>query len=504
MYNILEYLEIHSKDVKNTSYFEDEKVTLSYKKMNLFAKKIGSAISKTQTLGRPIAIYLKKSVIELACFWGVVYSGNFYVPIDFELPLERIKIIFNTLNPIGVISDEELTDEYKEYFEKYNLMYIEYLVDEKIDEQMLSNIRKMSIDTDPVYALFTSGSTGIPKGVVVCHRSIISYAEWIKDTFSVGSNDILGNQAPFYFSMSVLDIYGSLAAGASLNIIPKRLFMFPFELSEFLNKKRINLIYWVPTALSMFNRFHVLSKIDLPYLQKILFAGEVMPTKNINEWRKRFPNILYANLYGPTEITDIGIYHILDRQYDDDEPLPIGKTCTNVGAFVISEDNELVMKPECEGELLIRGSFLALGYYNSLEKTKEVFIQNPLNSFYPEIVYKTGDIVKYNKYGELIYVGRKDFQVKHMGNRIELGEIESSVIAITGIDNCVCVLDGEKDWIILFYSGKADKQMIIEKCRKKLPNYMTPNKIIKISNFPLNRNGKIDRRRLLDLWKNGI
>ncbi|MCI8830501.1 MAG: D-alanine--poly(phosphoribitol) ligase [Lachnospiraceae bacterium] len=501
MPNILEYLEIHSNNKKNKSRFEDKDNVMNYQSMTLSAKKIGSAISKYGFARNPIAIYLDKSVDELACFFGVIYSGNFYVPIDPELPLQRIKTIFEVLKPVGVITKEKIKSEYKDYFENYNLMYIDELKKEKLDEERLAQIRQSAIDTDPIYALFTSGSTGVPKGVVVCHRSVINYAEWIKDTFSVNSDSVLGNQTPFYFSMSVLDIYGTLVAGASLCLIPKKLFMFPIELSEYLNKKKINMIYWVPTALSMFNRFHALNTIVLPYLEKILFAGEVMPTKYINEWKRRFPHILYANLFGPTEITDIGIYYILDREYSDEEPLPIGKACKNVDAFVISADNELIQEPDQEGELIIRGSFLALGYYNDWPKTREAFIQNPLNSMYPELVYKTGDIVKYNNYNELIYVGRKDFQIKHMGNRIELGEIENSVNSLEAVESCACVLDKEKDWIILFYAGRESKEMIVKRCRENLPHYMIPNKVIKIEELPLNRNGKIDRGRLLELWK---
>ena len=504
MRNVLEYLEKHSENSKNKSRFEDDVNEITYKAMTLSAKKIGSAISRWGKERKPIAVYLDKSIEELACFFGVIYSGNFYVPIDSGLPLQRIKTIFEVLNPVGVIAKHTIKREYEDYFEQYNLLYYEDLMNQTVDEKLLMCIRRKSIDTDPIYALFTSGSTGIPKGVVVCHRSVINYAEWVKRTFNVDSNSILGNQTPFYFSMSVLDIYGALAAGASLCLIPKKLFMFPVELSDYLTRKKVDMIYWVPTALSMFNRFHALKKIQLPFLKKILFAGEVMPTKYINEWRRKFPTILYANLFGPTEITDLGIYYILNREFSDEEPLPIGRACENVDAFLISENGALVQEPDLEGELFVRGTFLAMGYYNDWDKTKEVFVQNPLNDRYPEIVYKTGDIVKYNSYGEMIYVGRKDLQVKHMGNRIELGEIENSVNSATAVENCACIMDKEKDYIVLFYSGSITKEGIIKKCVERLPAYMIPNKVIKLEELPLNRNGKIDRRRLLEIWKTGV
>lgn len=277
--------------------------------------------------------------------------------------------------------------------------------------------------------------------------------------------------------------------------------MFPIELVDYLNSNKINTIYWVPTALSMLNRFHVLGKIKLPYLKKVLFAGEVLPTKYVNEWRKYFPDIMYANLFGPTEITDIGTYYVLDRQLSDDEPIPIGKNCKNVDTIVISDTGKLVDLPEIEGELCFRGSFLALGYYNDWDKTGGAYIQNPFNNEFPELIYKTGDIVKYNQFGELLYVGRKDNQIKHMGNRIELGEIESNILLLQEVQICACILDVVRDRIICYYEGTIGIDEIKNYCKSKLPQYMIPNNFVKVDAIPLNANGKIDRRKLAEYEK---
>lgn len=225
-----------------------------------------------------------------------------------------------------------------------------------------------------------------------------------------------------------------------------------------------------------------------------------MPTKQLNMWIKKLPHAMFANLFGPTETTDICTYYVIDRKIENTESLPIGKHCDNCDVMVIKEDGTEARDGE-EGELCVRGSFLAAGYYKNPEKTNQVFVQNPLNKAYPEVVYRTGDIVKYNEKGELIYISRKDFQIKHMGYRIELGEIENRINNIDGIMNCACIYDTENSKIVLFYQGNIDEVEILNKAKEKLTNYMVPNKVVKLDKLPYNANGKIDRKLLQNMNK---
>ena len=360
-------------------------------------------------------------------------------------------------------------------------------------------IREKQIDTDILYVLFTSGSTGNPKGVVLSHKAVISYISWFTETFNINPETILGNQTPFYFSMSVSDIFSTIYSGATMCIIPKMYFSFPIKLIQYLNENKVNTIYWVPSAYGIVANLGIFENIKPEYLKKALFAGEVMPMKILNLWRKNLPDVQYANLFGPTETTDICTYYIVDRKFRNNESLPIGKACNNCGVLIIKDDGKEAKKGE-EGELCIRGSFLANGYYNNLEKTKEVFVQNPLNTIFPEIIYKTGDIVKYNKNNELIYISRKDFQIKHMGYRIELGEIEKAVYDIEYILLCACIYNVKTSHIVLYYqSNKVTIDEIFTKLKKKVPNYMMPNEVIKLDKMPINSNGKIDRKKLKEL-----
>lgn len=301
--------------------------------------------------------------------------------------------------------------------------------------------------------------------------------------------------------MSILDIFSTIVSGATFNIIPKMYFSFPVKLIEHLNTYKINTIYWVPSALSIVANLKTLDVIKPKYLKKILFAGEVMPTKQLNTWMEKLPDAMYANLYGPTEITDTCTYYIVNRKFKDEETLPIGIPFDNCDILILNEKNKLQEKNEA-GELCVRGSFLGMGYYNNPDKTNEVFVQNPLNKNYPELIYRTGDLVKYNEFGELIYFGRKDFQIKHMGYRIELGEIEANISAIDGILSCACVYDTTTSRIVLFYqSNTIDEETVSTEAKNRLVSYMRPNVIIKLDRMPFNANGKIDRVKLKGMVK---
>lgn len=501
--NVLQMFEKAAELYPEKNAFSDYNGSLSYEESVYKAKAIGTHLAKMNVRNRAVAILQEKERMALVSFMGVVYSGNFYVPIDSKMPDERIRKIFDIVSPCAVLCDEANYERARKLVKDEKVILATDAMQESIDEEMLGFIRKKAIDTDPVYALFTSGSTGVPKGVVCCHRSVIDYADWLIDTFNFDENTVFGNQTQFYFSMSVLDIYATIRSGAELHIIPQELFTFPIKLLEYMNQVKVNTVYWVPTALCVVANLRALDKIEMPYLKKILFAGEAMPNKQLNIWRKHLPDVLYANLFGPTEITDIGIYYIVNREFADDEPLPIGNTCDNVDALILDESGKEVGQGEM-GELCIRGSFLGLGYYDNPEKTAEVFIQNPCNPHYPEMIYKTGDLVSINSFGEFMYHGRKDFQIKHRGNRIELGEIETAIGGIDGVESSVCIYDEKKSRILCFYVGtQVPEENLLAELEKKVPEYMIPNQIFQLAYLPNNANGKIDRKHLKEVYING-
>lgn len=496
MKNILEMLENSANLYPDKTAFKDNEKAITYKNLVINSQKIGTALGSLKCQNKPIAIYIDKSVAIIEAMTGVVYSGNFYTIIDCEMPIERIKKIFESLKPVAIISEKKYLQNTLQLGIE-NIFTIEVLKRYELNEKVLKSVRNLQIDTDPLYTIYTSGSTGTPKGTVITHKNVLAYSEWVTQTFNINSESIIGNQTPFYFSMSVTDIYSTLRTGATMVIIPKKFFSFPVKLIEYLNENRINTIYWVPSAYGIISNSKAFEVNKPKYLKTAMFAGEVMPTKYLNYWIDNLPdNITYANLYGPTETTDICTYYKVNRTFNDDESLPIGIHCDNCNVFIMNDKNKFADTNE-DGELYVRGSFLAQGYYNDTANTQKAFVQNPLNNAYPETCYKTGDLVKLNENNELIYICRKDYQIKHMGYRIELGEIEAVALSIDKISECAAIYDEQSDKIILYYSGHIkDENIIFSKLKDKLTSYMMPNKLIKLSTLPHNQNGKIDRKTL--------
>ena len=504
-FNVYEWLVNTANKYPNKEAVCDSDGSYTFYDLLKYSMYIGTRISNILDgqIKKAIAIYGENSKEEIVAFLSVIFSGNFYVPIDKEMPLFRLRNIFKTLDPSLVICIKDENSDFAEEFPGIKVMEMSRYLQE------LSEFSEMSYDyltkapfrrltsEDLLYIIFTSGSTGIPKGVAIPHRGVINYISWVEECFQINCNEVIGSQAPFYFDNSVLDIYSMIKSGATLCITPRLFFSQPVPLLRYIKEKKISLIFWVPSALILIARARALKNVNLDgILKKILFAGEVMPAKQLNYWREYLPNAIYANLYGPTEITVDCTYYILDREFENDDSIPIGKSIANVEVFVLDENNKQIKEADKIGELCVKGVGLAVGYYNNPEKTSEVFVQNPLNSMYSDKIYRTGDLVKYNSQGELVYVSRKDYQIKHMGHRIELGEIETAASSLDSVNNCCCIYDEKRKKIVLFIEGKDENDEIVKQLRQKLPKYMIPNEIKNVKEFMYTQNGKIDKAKM--------
>jgi D-alanine--poly(phosphoribitol) ligase subunit 1 len=503
--NVLEYLEKSKKKSPNKIVFAEENKSITYSNLVDSAKRIGTRIltDTNDTIRKPIVVFVDRNIESLVSFMGVAYSGNFYVPIDKQMPKMRVELILETLQPLATVVLQSDVEYAKSVSPNLLIIVYEEAIKFSIDDNKLEKIRRNSIDTDPIYATFTSGSTGIPKGVITCHRSVVDMTEALFDTFGFSEDSILGNQNPYYFDASIKDIYNTLKCGATMYVIPKLCFVFPAKLVEFLRKYEINSILWSAAAIALVANTNAFEKDKPESLKKVMFSGEVMHNKVLNYWRKALPETMFVNLYGPTEITSVCTHYIVDRPYEDDEVLPIGIPFNNTDIILLNAENKHVQGDEI-GEICVRGCCLALGYYNNPDKTKEAFCQNPLNTSYPETIYRTGDLARYNEKGQIIFLSRKDNQVKHMGQRVELGEIEILINSLEEIDASFCFYDHDKQKIVLVYQGKnADNKYIINEIKEKFPKYMYPNILIKMEELPYNSNGKIDRTLLKNKYKTG-
>ena len=494
--NILEYLEGSSKRFPDKTAFADEHSSCTFRELEMTARRIGTALAKYFVPRNPVPVFMEKSVETIGVFMGAVYAGCFYVLIDTKQPASRLNQILEILDSEVIVTSEKYLEDLEKLDFKGEVVLAKNLAEEPENKELLKEIRNQAVDMDPLYGIFTSGSTGVPKGVVVGHRSVLDFIDCFTELFDISEKDVIGNQAPWDFDVSVKDIYSGLKTGTTVQIIPKQMFSFPTKLIDYLIEREVTILIWAVSALCIISTLNGFEYKVPDKIKKILFSGEAMPVKHLNIWRKYLPDVMYVNIYGPTEITCNCTYYIIDREFQPGDVLPMGKAFPNEKVFLLDEENRLITEKNKTGELCVTGSALALGYYKNREQTEKAFVQNPLNDRYLEMMYRTGDLAYYNELGELCFASRKDFQIKHMGHRIELGEIEAAMEKIPEIIRSCCIFDSAKSKIVAFYEGDIERRPLARALGQYVPAFMVPNVFRQVERMPLTKNGKIDRKAL--------
>lgn len=501
--NILWSLEQTAEKYEDRVAVSDVNQELTWKGLVKKAQVIGAELSKKVQPGNPIPVLLEKSSETLAVMLGIVYAGCFYVPVNPMNPAERLRKIMEKLEPEVIISDEKG----KEQLAAVGVGLEEKVIGPEIllpttgtdlsEEQRsrLEQIQGQWKETDALYGIFTSGSTGTPKAIVVSHGAVSRFVRHFTEIFEITSEDVIGNQAPFDFDVSVKDIYSSIMTGAQLVLIPKEYFSTPPRLLDYLCDKKVTNLTWAVSALTLVSALKGLNYRVPESVKRVMFSGEAMPAKQLRIWQEKLPDAKFVNLYGPTEITCNCTYFPIERQYEDSEKIPAGKAFPGRRVILVDEEGKQVTEPGVQGEICSAGESLANGYYKEPEQTAEKFVLYPVDGT-EQRMYRTGDLGSYDEEGNIVFAGRKDFQIKHMGYRIEPGEIEAAIGALPEIHACVCIYLETTDEILLFYQGKIKQEALSAAISGKLPAYMRPNKFIRIRQMPYNSNGKVDRKLL--------
>ncbi len=498
---VTDYLEAAAARSPQKIAFSDEEKSVTFAGALDIARRVATAIIKRHPgKNQPIAVMVDRNVESICAFLGIAMSRNFYVPIDAGQPVQRVANILDRMRPAVIVTVGELPEELRQT----GIPAVEYaaLAACEAEEELLRPVRMACLDSDPLYAICTSGSTGVPKGVIKSHRSVTTFIPVFAETFGFSEDDVFGNQAPFDFDVSAKDIYSTLYCGASLYVIPRVDFAMPKRLVEDLDERGVTTLVWSVSALCIAAGVNAFKHRVPGALKRVLFSGEVMPIKMLNVWRRYFPEVMFVNLYGPTEVTGNSLYYIVDREFENTETLPLGVPFRNGEVLFLDEENRPIQTGGT-GEICILSTSLALGYYRDPERTASFFVQNPLNDRYPERMYRTGDLAELREDGYYYFAARKDFQIKHMGHRIELEEIETYINAVEGVTRASCLFDTARNKIVACYTGEADRTAIIETLKKDLPKYMIPHIFLQLESLPVNKNGKIDRQSLRALYEQG-
>ncbi len=496
MENVLEWLESSAHRDACAVAVSDAETSITFAQLLDRARNVGSFLAAHVAPGRPVALYLEKSCDALCGMLGAAYAGCPYSVIDVRQPAARLDSILASLDPGFVLTDRAFAQLAGEAFEhtEYAPTPVEEVWDEPADDDLLAAVRPSR--ESALYINFTSGSTGTPKGVMVSHGSVIDFIGHFTDLFGFSSSDVIANQAPFDFDVSVKDIYSGLAVGAAVHLIPREYFSVPVQLMDFLCDRNVTVCTWAVSAMCFVSTMNGFDYRCPDTVRLVAFSGEVMPPKHLAKWRAALPQARFVNVYGPTEVTCNCTYWEVPASFDGDV-LPVGRPFPHAKVFLLDEDDRLVDQAGVQAQICVAGSGLALGYVNDPARTAEAFCDNPIQP--GERMYRTGDLGYYDEAGDLVYAGRADHQIKHLGQRIELGEIEAVAQECPGVSRACCLYNEKRKRILLFYVGERSKDELVAYLHDKLPSYMVPNKTTQLDQMPLNKNGKIDRAALAQL-----
>ncbi len=499
--NILTYLEHTASRVPERTAFFDDHRALTFARLHELARAVGSRLARVLPPRGVAAVLMDgRSIDCIPAFLGTAYAGGAYAPLDPSMPAERLALILSLMRPDCILTDEK-GRRALDALGNPAAPVIDFsdAAETAIDAQRLALIRARCGVYDPLSILYTSGSTGVPKGSIQSHSSYINYTEATIEVYGFDEQVVFGNQSPFFYANSIIDIFPPIALGAKVYLLPPGSLAFPRQFLSSLQERRVSELTMTPS--SFIAASEALEEGCLPDLCYGIMSGEMMPWRPLQRWMKAAPQAGFYNFYGSTEAFSVAVGRV-DREYADGDLLPVGRPFRQA-EIVFLDEKEDEADPQTGGEMLIASPWLSSGYHRDAERTAAAFLIDPMGRGYFERFYRTGDIGRLNGRGELLVTGRADTQIKHHGYRMELGEVEAALRSLPGWQDGCVLHDRDNAVLYCFWTGALTQKELCSALRGKLPRYMLPERFVHLDAMPHTATMKIDRVALRCAYMGG-
>lgn len=465
-----------------------------------------------------VGIFMYKSLELGIAIYGVLKAGCAFVPLDPFMPSDRLALILQDCGIKKIISsdslsstlvnavDQSTTSADFHVYGTNNLDSLKQLNWQDIAQYPAQSPNLALVDQDLGYIMYTSGSTGVPKGMMHTHLGSITYARWGKEHVGLTQQDKVASHAPLHFDLSIFDFFSTAQAGATVSLVPEVVTKFPADWTKTIESERISVVFTVPyTLISMFEQ-GAIDKRDLSSLRWILFGGEPYPPSKLRNLMLALPNVKFSNVYGPAEAPSCTVYDVQLPDENDNEPLPIGVVSRNSSDIIVDEHDQ-----DCAdgiaGELCIRSTTLTRGYWNRPDLNAKAFLLRESFGPFPHVYYRTGDRVVRHHDGMLRFLGRIDRMVKTRGHRVELDEIEAIFSSLESVSEAAAYAVPDEfnsnsilSNIKLEADSELNEEQLFKHARQKLPHYAIPREIFICDELPHTSSGKIDRKKLVENW----
>ena len=498
--NMLEFLEETTARVPQKVAFYDDRERLTYAALTETSRRIGSCLAALAAPRTPVALLLdSRSIRNIPAMYGTLYAGCAYAPLDIGMPPERLALLLGLLRPAAVLADERGAKAFADCGMDLPLVAYETAAAAPIDEEKLAAIRCQASVYDPMSILYTSGSTGIPKGSIQTHFSYVNWTDDTNEVYSFTEDMVFGNQSPFFYANSVLDVISPVSLGATVYLLPAGALTFPKKFVDCLRDNHVTELCMTPSSFISIVNAGALTPGCLPELKWGIMSGESMPWPPLKVWMDATPAADWWHYYGSTEAFSVAVGKV-SQDHEAGQRLPVGRPFRLAHILFLDEDGQEA-KPGEPGEMMISSPWIAWGYHRDHERTAASWAVDPLERGWQERFFRTGDVGYLQPDGQLMVLGRRDNQIKHMGYRMELGEVEEALRGLNGWEEGCVLFDRENDKIWCFFTGALDEKDIKLGLREKLARYMLPDVYVHLDDMPHTPSMKVDRVKLKGMMK---